>query len=328
MKLRPTPSTVIAGLALFVALGGTGYAVTSLPVGSVGTAQLKANAVVSSKVLNGSLLAADFKKGQLRAGSRGATGPAGPAGHAGAAGPAGPAGAAGSSVTSTLGGDLTGTLPTVTIAANAVTSTKIADNAVTNTKIADGSVTTTKIADANVQTAKIADAAVTTAKLADTGVSTAKLADAAVTVAKMASFPAVQVHRTANQTIANSSLTALTFDTGNATEDFDTDTMHSLSTNPSRLTATTAGVYVICASATFTAAAATDDLLQLKQGGSTVLASTAISSGNNWGDVTSVCAIAKLAAADYVEAYVEQNSGGGLDITAANAAMVWIGKGT
>src|SRR3989442_14388412 len=92
MKLRPSPSTVIAGLALFVALGGTGYAVTSLPVGSVGTAQLKANAVVSAKVLNGSLLAADFKKGQLRAGSRGATGPAGPAGHTGAAGPAGAAG--------------------------------------------------------------------------------------------------------------------------------------------------------------------------------------------------------------------------------------------
>src|SRR2546422_8196382 len=95
MKLRPSPSTVIAGLALFVALGGTGYAVTSLPVGSVGTAQLKANAVVSSKVLNGSLLAADFKKGQLRAASRGATGPAGPAGHTGAAGPAGPAGGGG-----------------------------------------------------------------------------------------------------------------------------------------------------------------------------------------------------------------------------------------
>src|SRR3989442_8492504 len=95
MKLRPSPSTVIAGLALFVALGGTGYAVTSLPVGSVGTAQLKANAVVSSKVLNGSLLAADFKKGQLRAASRGATGPAGPAGPTGPAGPAGPAGGGG-----------------------------------------------------------------------------------------------------------------------------------------------------------------------------------------------------------------------------------------
>src|SRR3989442_12090435 len=135
MKLRPSPSTVIAGLALFVALGGTGYAVTSLPVGSVGTAQLKANAVVSAKVLNGSLLAADFKKGQLRAGSRGATGPAGPAGHTGAAGPAGPAGAAGSSVTPTPRGGPTGTPPPPPSAANALTSTNIADNADATTTI-------------------------------------------------------------------------------------------------------------------------------------------------------------------------------------------------
>src|SRR3989442_8399086 len=124
MKLRPSPSTVIAGLALFVALGGTGYAVTSLPVGSVGTAQLKANAVVSAKVLNGSLLAADFKKGQLRAGSRGATGPAGPAGHTGAAGPAGPAGAGGTSGPPPPRGGLTRKPPPPAISATTPANTK------------------------------------------------------------------------------------------------------------------------------------------------------------------------------------------------------------
>jgi hypothetical protein len=325
MKLRPSPSTVVASLALFVALGGTGYAVTSLPVGSVGTAQLKANAVVSSKVLNGSLLAVDFKKGQLRAGSRGATGPAGPAGRTGVAGPAGPAGAAGSSVTSTLGGDLTGTLPTATIAANAVTSTKIADNAVTNTKIADGSVTTTKIADANVQTAKIADAAVTTAKLADTGVSTAKLADAAVTIAKLASLPGVGVATSTTQSIPNSTLTALTYATGD--EVFNTDTNHSGTTNPSRLTATTAGVYLVCASATW-AAGINDRLIQLKQDGTTALASSEISSGNTFGDDSSVCTVVKLAATHYVEVYVEQNSGGALNVAGSRASMIWLAKGT
>jgi hypothetical protein len=76
-------------IALFVALGGTGYAVTVLPKNSVGTAQLKKNAVISSKVKNHSLLAADFKLGQLPAG---AAGPPGPAGAAGASGPSGPAG--------------------------------------------------------------------------------------------------------------------------------------------------------------------------------------------------------------------------------------------
>jgi hypothetical protein len=57
---------VIACLALVVALSGTSYAnILNVPVNSVGTANLKANAVVSSKVKNNSLLAVDFKTGQL-----------------------------------------------------------------------------------------------------------------------------------------------------------------------------------------------------------------------------------------------------------------------
>jgi hypothetical protein len=67
-RLRLSPATVISVVALFVALAGTGYAAVSLPAHSVGTAQLKANAVTSAKVLNGSLLGADFKAGQLPAG--------------------------------------------------------------------------------------------------------------------------------------------------------------------------------------------------------------------------------------------------------------------
>ena len=91
---RPTPSMVVACLALLVALAGTGVAAVSvvLPRNSVGNAQIQANAVTSAKVKNGSLLKADFKAGQVPAG---AIGPAGPAGAAGPAGPAGPAGAAG-----------------------------------------------------------------------------------------------------------------------------------------------------------------------------------------------------------------------------------------
>src|SRR4051812_50166262 len=77
----PAPGTVIAAIALLVALGGTAYAAGVLPSNSVGTAQLQANAVVSSKVKNHSLVAADFKPGQL---PRGAAGPAGAAGGTGA----------------------------------------------------------------------------------------------------------------------------------------------------------------------------------------------------------------------------------------------------
>lgn len=86
LRRRPSPALVIASIALAIALGGTSYAALVLPANSVGTRQLKANAVTSAKVLNGSLVKADFKAGQI---------PAGPAGPAGAAGPAGPAGATG-----------------------------------------------------------------------------------------------------------------------------------------------------------------------------------------------------------------------------------------
>ena len=87
---RPSATAVIAVTALVVALGGTGYAATVLPANSVGTVQLKKNAVTSMKVKNGSLLKADFAAGQLAAGATGPTGPTGPAGPTGATGPAGP----------------------------------------------------------------------------------------------------------------------------------------------------------------------------------------------------------------------------------------------
>ena len=46
---------VVACLALGVALSGTGYAVTSLPRNSVGTAQLKNGAVTGAKVRRATL---------------------------------------------------------------------------------------------------------------------------------------------------------------------------------------------------------------------------------------------------------------------------------
>jgi hypothetical protein len=79
-------------LALFVALSGTAYA-ASLPRNSVGTAQLKRNAVTSTKVKPFSLLASDFRRGQLPAGPQGPQGPQGPTGPRGPEGPQGPAGA-------------------------------------------------------------------------------------------------------------------------------------------------------------------------------------------------------------------------------------------
>lgn len=76
-----TPSLVISLVALFVALGGASYAAIRIPANSVGNKQLKKNAVTASKVKNASLLAEDFKAGQLPRGDQG------PKGDTGAAGP-------------------------------------------------------------------------------------------------------------------------------------------------------------------------------------------------------------------------------------------------
>ena len=103
-RYRPRHATVVAYLALFIALGGTSYAVAT---GSIGSPQIKDNSVRSKDIRNnevrskdvkdGSLVAADFDDARLprgRPGRQGRTGPAGPAvaGPQGAQGPAGVSG--------------------------------------------------------------------------------------------------------------------------------------------------------------------------------------------------------------------------------------------
>jgi hypothetical protein len=75
MPKRLTYSNVTASIALFVALGGTSYAVTKLPRNSVGSTQVR----------DGSLQRKDLASGMSR-GPRGVEGPQGPAGAAGQSG--------------------------------------------------------------------------------------------------------------------------------------------------------------------------------------------------------------------------------------------------
>src|SRR5580765_1683216 len=145
---RPSPALVISIIALFVALGGTGYAALRLPANSVGSAQ----------VINGSLQTADLAartKTALhgKAGPVGAVGPQGPSGPRGAQGTDGPRGAAGlqggpgiqgatgpagtpgqNGTNATIngvaaGGDLAGTFPSPTIKGGSITSDKFAGGA-------------------------------------------------------------------------------------------------------------------------------------------------------------------------------------------------------
>lgn len=93
------PATVIAAIALFVALGGTATAITlitgkNVKDGSLSGADIKDRSLSGTDIQDGSLTNADLRVGTL-AGARGPAGPEGPAGARGEAGARGPLGAQG-----------------------------------------------------------------------------------------------------------------------------------------------------------------------------------------------------------------------------------------
>ena len=87
LRRHLTYANVVASLALFLALGGAAFAATQLPRNSVGTGQLKPEAVTAGKI-------AKKTRNQLK-GERGPAGPQGPAGKTGAKGATGARGATG-----------------------------------------------------------------------------------------------------------------------------------------------------------------------------------------------------------------------------------------
>lgn len=100
---RPSPAMVVAVIALFVALGGSGYAAVKIngkdiANRSISGKKLRKSAVTSREVRNGSLRAGDFKRGQLREGREGPPGPKGEDGEPGEEGLPGEDGEPGSAL--------------------------------------------------------------------------------------------------------------------------------------------------------------------------------------------------------------------------------------
>ena len=79
----PSPGTVLSVIALFVSLGGVSYAAAT-----IGSSQIKNNAVASKDIKNNTIRSKDIYSG-TRAALKGTRGPAGAAGKVGPAGPAG-----------------------------------------------------------------------------------------------------------------------------------------------------------------------------------------------------------------------------------------------
>jgi hypothetical protein len=132
------------------------------------------------------------------------------------------------------------------------------------------------------------------------------------------------VTRTASQTISNATDTVLNFDA----EIFDTDGIHSNSTNNSRLTCNTAGLYLIGCSVAFVNNSSGVRALIPRLNGTTVIGYTnAIAvSGNATGMTFSI--IYQLAVTDYLELLVQQTSGGNLDVqqTTQWTPVFWMSK--
>jgi hypothetical protein len=146
---------VFSVTALIVAvLGATPVgeaALNALPRASVGPLQLKANAVTSVKVKNGSLLRADFRAGQI---------PVGPAGPAGAQGAPGTSGLqtvfTTSAINSTATRTLTATCPSGKTALGggvAVTPTTASEVAITASYLANSTTWTASAQEVNAQVA-------------------------------------------------------------------------------------------------------------------------------------------------------------------------------
>lgn len=125
-------------------------------------------------------------------------------------------------------------------------------------------------------------------------------------------MPKVRVTKVAAQAgIVTATVTALTFDT----ERVDSHAMHDNSTNPTRLTASHAGFYLIGGGARWSANPVTASIYIRLNGSAMIADDTFVA---DWRTMTIQTGY-QLSATWYVELLVQQQSGGNLDISKADA---------
>lgn len=130
----------------------------------------------------------------------------------------------------------------------------------------------------------------------------------------LANPPKCRVFHSAAISTTNGTDKVLTFDS----ERFDTDTMHSAVTNPSRITFTTAGTYLIGANIEVAANTAGFRNLKLRLNGTTSIGELLVPPASASSRL-SVSTLYAFAATDFVEVVVHQTSGVALDVLATAA---------
>jgi hypothetical protein len=136
----------------------------------------------------------------------------------------------------------------------------------------------------------------------------ARLTDGSVTAAKLATFPKAYTQNSALISLADGVDTVLSMDT----ELFDTDNIHDSTTNPTRLTCNTAGVYFVSAYVAYASNNTGFRHVFVRVNGGTAISSD-VRPALNSTDLT-VSTIYQLNVGDYVEVFAFQNSGAALNI--------------
>lgn len=154
------------------------------------------------------------------------------------------------------------------------------------------------------------EAPIATAEIGSGAITAPLIADGSVTAAKLASQPAARVYHSVNQSIANATYTALAFNS----ERFDTDAMHDPTTNNSRLTAKTAGKYLVLGHFAYSANSTGFRFAALRVNGGSYYAEITYSAQAGTQTEVLVVTLLDLALNDYVELIAYQSSGGSLNV--------------
>lgn len=127
-----------------------------------------------------------------------------------------------------------------------------------------------------------------------------------------------RVYNSADISVANTTMSALTFNS----ERYDLDpngAIHDTSSNTGRLTVRTAGKYLFLATVRWASNSTGYRLASLRSNGTQTIATVTDNAVNGDATVQQVSSVVDLAASDYVEVLVYQNSGGALNASASSA---------
>jgi hypothetical protein len=225
---------------------------------------------------------------------------------------------------------ISGSLNATDLASNAVTNPKIAAFAVTSGKLKGSAVTNGKIASGAVTNPKIGTQAIDDRTIQVGAVTTGDLANGAVSTDKVGVIPQARAEFTTPQSIPDNTFTPLCFDT----TVFDNDNVWGggstcgAAGSKTELIAPVAGVYEVNASVQWDTNSTGARVIRIEKNASTDLVTdqrTAIGFTAN-----SASTMVKLAAGDFVQALVLQNSGGALNVlglSTTSLSMTWVGNG-